>query len=213
VADIATLDTLPPLTDDTVVVVSGLPRSGTSMMMQMLVAGGLPALSDGQRAADENNPRGYLELEAVKALGRQGSDLGWMTQAGGKAMKVVAPLLPHLPLGHRYRIVFMERPLQEVVASQAAMLKNLGKQAGKLNDRQLAATYLKQIEQVQGILAQHRDQVQVLALDYAQAVANPAGAAAKVNRFLGGVLNEADMAAAVAPELRRQKVPAPLPVA
>jgi len=204
VAMLATPDALPPLGADTVVVVSGLPRSGTSMMMQMLAAGGLPVLSDGKRAADESNPRGYLELAAVKHLGRD-PDTAWLDQAGGRAVKIVAPLLPHLPLGRRYRILFMERPLKEIVASQAAMLERLGKPGSRLSERQLAGAYLKQVEQVRGLLQTHPDQVQVLAVDYTRALADPARAARAVNRFLGGGLDESAMAAAVAPELRRQR--------
>lgn len=204
-AQLSTAEPLPPLDSETVVVVSGLPRSGTSMLMQMLAAGGLPILADGERTADENNPRGYLELEAVKRLGRD-ADLAWLDQAGGKAVKIVAPLLLHLPLGRSYRIVFMERPLKEILASQTAMLKNLGKEGGKLSERQLASAYLKQVDQVRAALAAHPERVQVLAVDYTQAVADPAGTAHVVNGFLGGGLDIAAMARAVEPSLRRQRV-------
>jgi len=195
---------LPPLDGETVIV-SGLPRSGTSMMMQMLAAGGLPVLTDGERAADENNPRGYLEFEAVKQLGRN-ADTAWLEQAQGKSIKVVAPLLPHLPMNRPYRIIFMERPLNEIVASQKAMLERLDKAGGKLTDRQLASAYLKQMNAVHGILSAHADRIEVLALSYHRALANPAAAATEVNRFLGGGLDEAAMARAIAPELRREGV-------
>ncbi|MFM8331348.1 MAG: alkaline phosphatase family protein [Candidatus Methylumidiphilus sp.] len=204
VAALSTDAALPKLHGETVVV-SGLPRSGTSMLMQMLAAGGLPVLTDGEREADDSNPRGYLELEAVKQLGRT-ADLAWLDDAQGKAIKVVAPLLPHLPLKHHYRIVFMERPLQEIVASQTAMLERLGKTGGKLSERQLAAAYLKQVDAVRGILSAHADRVSVLAVSYHAALADPAAAAALLNRFLGGGLDEAAMAQAVAPGLRRQGV-------
>jgi hypothetical protein len=144
-----------------------------------------------------------LELEAVKQLGRT-ADTAWLDAAQGKAIKVVAPLLPNLPLKHRYRIVFMERPLKEIVASQAAMLERLGKTGGKLSERQLAAAYLKQVDAVRGILSAHADRVSVLAVNYHAALADPAAAAAGLNRFLGGGLDEAAMAQAVAPALRRQ---------
>jgi predicted AlkP superfamily phosphohydrolase/phosphomutase/tetratricopeptide (TPR) repeat protein len=204
VASLSNQAALPRLNGEAVIV-SGLPRSGTSMMMQMLAAGGLPILTDGERPADESNPRGYLELEAVKKLGRE-ADTSWLEAAQGKAIKVVAPLLPNLPLNHTYRIVFMERPLKEIVASQAAMLARLGKTGGKLSERQLAAAYLKQVDAVRGILSAHAGRVEVLAVDYHEALADPTAAAAEVNRFLGGGLDAAAMAAAVAPELRRQSV-------
>jgi hypothetical protein len=202
VASLSNYAALPKLNGETVIV-SGLPRSGTSMMMQMLAAGGLPILTDGERAADESNPRGYLELEAVKRLGRE-ADVSWLDGAKGKAIKVVAPLLPNLPLNHTYRILFMERPLKEIVASQAAMLQRLGKTGGKLSERQLAAAYVKQVEAVRGILSAHAGRVEVLAVNYHRALADPAVIATEVNRFLGGVLDEAAMANAVAPTLRRE---------
>ncbi|BBL76867.1 alkaline phosphatase family protein [Methylomagnum ishizawai] len=206
-ASVATLSTPGPLPalDGEIVVVSGLPRSGTSMMMQMLAAGGLRLLTDGERAADANNPRGYLELAAVKRLGRD-ADTSWLDGAGGQAVKIVAPLLPSLPLGHSYRIVFMERPLKEIVASQAAMLADLGKTGGKLSERALAAAYLKQMDSVRAVLAARPERVRVLAVDYRTVLAEPAATAALVNRFLGGTLDEAAMAGAVDPGLRRQRL-------
>src|SRR5512135_3618186 len=104
----------------TVIVVSGLPRSGTSMMMKMLAEGGLALVTDSIRAADEDNPNGYFEFEPVKAL--SGGDEAWLADAAGKAVKVVSALLERLPAGARYRILFMERDLQEVLASQQKML-------------------------------------------------------------------------------------------
>ena len=204
VASLSVYTTLPAL-DGEVVIVSGLPRSGTSMMMQMLAAGGLGVLTDGEREADDSNPRGYLELEAVKQLGRN-PDVTWLDAAQGKAVKIIAPLLPNLPQSQRYRIVFMERPLQEIVASQTAMLERLGKTGGKLSDRQLAAAYLQQMDAVRGILAAHSGRVSVLAVNYHNALANPISTAAQINRFLGGGLDETAMAQAIAPDLRRQGV-------
>lgn len=204
VASLSNHGLLPPLNGETVIV-SGLPRSGTSMMMQMLAAGGLPLLTDGERVADANNPRGYWELEVVKKLGRE-ADLSWLDDACGKAIKVVAPLLPHVPLNRPYRIIFMERPLNEIVASQKAMLGRLDRQGGKLTDRQLASAYLKQVNAVRGILSANAKRIEVLALNYHRALADPATTATQVNRFLGGGLDESAMARAIAPELRREGV-------
>ena len=107
---------------DEIVIVTGLPRSGTSLVMQMLAAGGAGLLTDGARAADRNNPLGYFEYEPVKRTGR---DTTWLAEAKGKAVKVVAPLVAWLPDGLRYRAIFIERDLDEVLASQAEMLRNL----------------------------------------------------------------------------------------
>jgi hypothetical protein len=113
-----------------IVVVSGLPRSGTSMMMQMLEAGGLPILTDGERVADADNPRGYYEYAPAKRLM---TDRTWLPAADGKAVKIVAQLLPYLPPApHRFRVIFMKRDLGEVLASQQVMLANLNKTGARL---------------------------------------------------------------------------------
>src|SRR5215471_20746982 len=106
-----------------ITIVSGLPRSGTSLMMQMLVAGGMTPLADGERQADADNPRGYLEWERIKQLP---NDPGCIAESEGKAVKVISKLLLSLPPGHEYRIIFMERPMAEVLASQEQMLRHRG---------------------------------------------------------------------------------------
>jgi hypothetical protein len=106
-----------------ITIVSGLPRSGTSLMMQMLAAGGVPILSDGERRADVDNPRGYLEWERIKQLPK---NPGCIAEAEGKAVKVISQLLLSLPAGHEYRVIFMQRPLPEVMASQDEMLRRRG---------------------------------------------------------------------------------------
>src|SRR5947209_18564630 len=109
-----------------IVIVSGLPRSGTSLMMQMLEAGGLEVVTDGIRAADTDNPRGYYEFERVKKIK---TDAAWLPGARGKAVKMVSQLLYDLPAGEAYRILFMDRDLDEVLASQEKMLARLGRSA------------------------------------------------------------------------------------
>src|SRR6478736_4419274 len=117
---------LPGVERDFVTVVSGLPRSGTSMMMQMLAAGGLPILTDNVRAPDESNPRGYLEYEAVKRLR---TDHSWLQQARGHAVKIIHLLLRELPIDGRfqYRVLFVERPIAEIIESQQIMVGRAGK--------------------------------------------------------------------------------------
>ena len=106
-----------------ITIVSGLPRSGTSLMMQMLDAGGLPVLSDGERKADTDNPKGYFEWERIKQLPE---DPGLIAAAEGKVVKVISQLILSLPMDHEYRIVFMQRPLPEVLRSQEEMLRRRG---------------------------------------------------------------------------------------
>ena len=202
--NLAGSESLPPPSPETVIIVSGLPRSGTSMLMQMLQAGGLPILTDGERAADESNERGYFELEAVKRL-TQDPEKAWLREAGGKVVKVIAQLLPSLPPGIPYRILFMARPLGEILASQRTMLNRTGREGSKQSERQLAATYLKQIEQTRQILSNYPENVHVLNVDYHRTLADPEATSARVNAFLGGGLDEAAMAAAVDPELRRER--------
>jgi tetratricopeptide (TPR) repeat protein len=193
-----------------IVVVSGLPRSGTSMMMQMLEAGGLAPLTDGERAADGDNPRGYYEYEPAKRLM---TDRTWLPDADGKAVKIIAQLLPYLPpKPHQFRVIFMERDLGEVAASQARMLANLDKQGGRLPEDKLKQTYAAQIAGLKRLLGQHGS-VATLWLDHAEVLAEPAKMARRVALFLGGVggpgrdqpLDEQAMAAVVDPSLHRQR--------
>jgi hypothetical protein len=106
-----------------ITIVSGLPRSGTSLMMQMLAAGGMSILSDGERKADTDNPRGYHEWERIKQLPK---DATCIAEAEGKVVKVISQLLLSLPAGHEYRVIFMQRPLPEVMKSQDEMLRRRG---------------------------------------------------------------------------------------
>ncbi len=185
--------------DEVVTVVSGLPRSGTSMMMQMLEAGGLAPLSDGERRADEDNPAGYYEFERVKNLER---DNAWVAQARGRAVKVISALLRHLPVGFEYRVIFMNRRLEEVVASQHAMLLRRGRSADREDDARMLGLFERHLAQVKRQAARRFD---ILEIDYAVAVADAAATAARVNAFLGGVLDESSMAAAVDPALYRRR--------
>ncbi|MBE7211101.1 MAG: sulfotransferase [Gluconacetobacter diazotrophicus] len=192
-----------------ITVVSGLPRSGTSLMMQALAAGGLPPLTDAQRAADASNPRGYLELEAVKRLK---VDRSWLPQARGKAVKIIHLLLPELVaavdtgIREEYRVVMMRRPVEEVVASQRAMLARQGKAAAAVPDAQLGKLFVDQLERAERLLA-GRPEFRVLTVSYPALMADPAAEMARVNEFLGGGLDASAMARAVDPALYREKRP------
>lgn len=188
-----------------ITIVSGLPRSGTSLMMQMLQAGGMELLTDGRRSPDENNPRGYFELEAVKH-GR--NDLSWLAQADGKAVKVIHLLLTNLPTDRKYRVVFMNRDLQEVIKSQRAMLKQQGQASAALADSALAGVFEKQLATVRHWLAEQSD-FSVLYVNHREVIDHPFMAAEQINAVLGGDLSVNNMAAVVAPLLYRQRNPAP----
>jgi predicted AlkP superfamily phosphohydrolase/phosphomutase/tetratricopeptide (TPR) repeat protein len=186
-----------------VTIVSGLPRSGTSMMMQILAAAGIEPYADGRREADSDNERGYFEHENATALHR---DPSWVPTVRGKAVKIVAHLLPYLPPGEEYRIVFMLRALEEVTASQSAMLTRLGRTGGDLAEPDLARVYAGQLVRVQEWL-KRAPNVRVLAIQYAQALEDPAAAAAKLAAFLGQPFDQLKAAASVEPSLRRQSAP------
>jgi hypothetical protein len=185
---------------DFVTVVSGLPRSGTSLMMQMLAAGGMPVLTDGIRAADEDNPRGYLEFEAVK---RTKEDAAWVAEARGRAVKMVYLLLQDLPAGYDYRVVLMRRDVREVLASQRAMLSRLGQPGANVSEERMAAIFEREMRSVREWLAAQIN-FEVLEPDYRECVRSPYEVAKNVNRFLGGCLDEARMAAAVDVSLYRR---------
>jgi predicted AlkP superfamily phosphohydrolase/phosphomutase/tetratricopeptide (TPR) repeat protein len=185
--------------DRVVTVVSGLPRSGTSMMMQVLAAGGIPPYTDHRRPADLDNPRGYLEHEHATRLA---SDNRWLPEARGLAVKVVAPLLHRLPETEHYRVILMRRDLDEVVSSQRAMLDRLGRPGASLADDVLKSALARQLEQADRWAGRHPN-VRLLSLDYAEVLADPEAACLRVREFLGLPLDAEAMRAAIDPSLRR----------
>lgn len=192
---------LPPLSGE-IVIVCGLPRSGTSMLMQMLVAGGVPALTDGIRSADEDNPRGYFEFEAVKQM-ENGAP--WLDDARGKAIKIVAPLIPQLPDGVACRVLLTERNINDIIASQSQMMRRRGRSVSETPERlaRLRNEYLRLVVWTKGFLAS-RPGTKLLCLDRNAVIRDPRRAAEAINRFLGGNLDVERMAAEVKPELSRQ---------
>lgn len=187
---------------DAVVVVSGLPRCGTSMMMRMLEAGGLPVLTDGVRPPDEDNPHGYYEFEPVKRLAQ---DQSWVPGARGRAVKMVSALLPQLPSQYPYRVVFMEREMQEVLSSQGVMLGRQGKADDPRPFSERAAAFEDHVRSLMGWMERQAN-LALLRVSYNDVVAAPRDEAARVNRFLGDHLDVAAMAAVVEPSLYRQRV-------
>ena len=182
--------------------VSGLPRSGTSMMMRMLEAGGLPILADGVRQADTDNPHGYYELEPVKNLERD-PDRAWVREARGRAIKVISHLLEHLPEAHFYRVLFMRRNLGEVIASQNTMLERRG-EPNPVDDVKTDELYQRHLEKIRALLRM-KPNIEVLEVDYAATLEDPEAAAARVAAFVGRGLDTAKMAQAVDPSLYRNR--------
>ena len=183
-----------------IVVVSGLPRSGTSMMMQMLAAAGLEIYTDNQRKPDESNPRGYYELDAAKGLAK---DNTWLKDCRGKVVKVVAPIVPFLPQEERYRVVFMQRDIKEVVSSQNRMLDRLGEVGGDIEDLRLQDVFRQQVVSAVRVVVSHGNSV--LPISYASAIEDPETVARQVAEFLGLELDIAAMVSAVDPSLHREK--------
>jgi hypothetical protein len=189
-----------------IVVVSGLPRSGTSMAMMMLQAGGMPLLTDNVRLADESNPQGYFEFEPVKQLDSAG-DLAWLADAGGRAVKIVSFLLTWLPETHDYRVLFMQRDLDEVIASQHKMLVRRGEAegpgaAGDMRDmREIYAQHLVQVER---FLSNRRCFVR-LQVGYRDVIERPDIEARRISDFLGGGLDVGRMAGVADRQLYRNR--------
>jgi hypothetical protein len=172
------------------------------MMMKMLEAGGIPPYTDHIRTPDDDNPKGYYEFERVKKLPE--GDTAWLPDAKGKAVKVISALLEHLPTEYSYRVLFMQRKMEEILASQTQMLIRSGQPTDKVGDDQLAEMYEKHLAKVNSWLAAQAN-FSVIYLDYNQMLLDPEKYAAQVNEFLGGVLNPRDMAAIVDANLYRQR--------
>lgn len=190
--------------ENRIIIVSGLPRSGTSMMMRMLQAGGLEIVTDSGRPADRSNPLGYFEDERIKRL-RDG-DHEWLDSAIGKAVKVVSPLLRYLPARHAYKLIFMLRSIDEIVASQRRMLSRNGQDAGEGSDQELAAVYRKHLKEVEAWLVNQREW-DTTYVRYRDVIDDPQGSAIRISRFLARQLDQHSMVGAVDPSLYRERDP------
>lgn len=177
-----------------VTIVSGMPRSGTSLAMQMLRAGGMPLLADERRPPDAHNPRGYFEYEPVKRLA---ADCSWVKAARGQAIKVIYRLLYHLPSDVSYRVLFLERDLAEVFESQQVMLCSKNDPAALQDRERILSALARELGGAKEWLA-HRPNMPVLAVPYAEVIHNPLKWSNEISHFLDG-LDESAMAAAVDP--------------
>jgi hypothetical protein len=184
-----------------ITVVSGLPRSGTSLMMQMLAAGGMPILSDGERRADDDNPRGYFEWERIKLLSKEPDCI---SEAEGKVVKVISQLLFALPAGREYRIVFMQRPLAEVVASQAEMIRRRGTTGAALAPSALIAGLGAHLNQVNAWL-RDRANISVHRVEHHDVLREPLRVSESIQQFLNCPLDVTAMSQQIDESLYRQR--------
>ncbi len=185
----------------TVIIVSGLPRSGTSMMMKMLAEGGLPVLTDAIRAADEDNPNGYFELEVVKQLTEGQKD--WLADADHKLVKVISALLEHLPPEHHYKVLFMERQIVEILASQRKMLARRN-ETSTISDADMEAQFQEHLKAIKYWLARQPN-MEVMYVDYNRMMADPDAYCQKIADFIGLPLDVARMRAVPNASLYRNR--------
>jgi plasmid maintenance system antidote protein VapI len=185
-----------------IIIVSGLPRSGTSMMMKMLAAGGIEVLTDRIREADENNPEGYFEFEAVKKL-KEGQ-FNWIDDSYGKAVKIIAALITYLPGDHHYKVIFMKRNMAEILSSQRKMLERMGKPDDNISDETLARIYENHMRSVESWLSTQAN-IDTIFVNYNEMLVNPEKPIAQIHEFLGRNLNLAAMAGVINKNLYRER--------
>ena len=171
------------------------------MVMRMLEVGGISPLTDDLRTADDDNPNGYYEFERVKKLNQ--GDTAWLSKARGKAIKVVAPLLLKLPSMYEYRVLFMRRKTEEILASQARMLEHRGEQK-KVDDNTLAVLFQQHIENIQTWMS-NQSNFRCLVVDYNAMFTNSGHQIDQMKGFLGGQLNGDAMVAVCDPGLYHQR--------
>lgn len=186
-----------------IIVVSGLPRSGTSMMMTMLAAAGLPVVTDEIRTADEDNPKGYFELEQIKDLDKT-RDKSWLRQHRGKVVKIISFLLKDLPDDNAYKVLFMRRNLDEVIASQNKMLVRRGEPTDPAGDAKMIENYKLHLRKVE-LMIRDKANVRWLDVSYNDVVQDPRKPAAEVAGFLGSGLDVDRMVSAVDASLYRNR--------
>ncbi len=185
-----------------VIVVSGLPRSGTSMMMKMLEATALPIMTDHERSADEDNPKGYFEYERVKDLHAE-TDKSWVREARGRVLKVISHLLQNLPDENFYRVILMRRDFDEIIASQNKMLDRRG-EANPIADAEAKEAYIRHLVDVR-FMVRKRPNFEMIEVHFAAALETPQAFVTGVNAFLGGALDTDEMISVVDPELYRNR--------
>jgi hypothetical protein len=184
------------------IIVSGLPRSGTSLMMMMLEAGGIPPLSDYQRSADADNPRGYYEFERVKQL--PDGDISWLENAQGHAIKVITYLLRHLPSRYDYDVIVMERDMAEILSSQKTMMERSGINNRQQNDHNMAEIYMKHLTDTRNWLSS-QENFRDHWISFNQLLKSPRIECEKLASFLDVSLDIDAMMGKIDPRLYRHK--------
>lgn len=186
-----------------IVVVSGLPRSGTSLVMKMLDAGGLPALTDQIRRPDEDNPRGYYEYERVKKL--PDGDVDWLHDACGKSVKIISALLPHLPEQFTYKVIFIDRKLEEVLISQKKMLIRRGENPDKVGDAEISKLFSDHLDQINRWFVEHEQYVSRVNVNYNQILHDALPEIDRMINFIGKKLDKNAMFGAIDTSLYRSR--------
>jgi len=188
--------------NEPIIVVSGLPRSGTSMMMKMLAEGGLPVITDEIRRADDDNPNGYFELEVARQL-KEGNFM-WLKEMNGKAVKVISALLEYLPKDYQYKIIFMERDSKEMLASQKKMLDHRG-QTPKISDEEMEQQFRQHLAAIKPWLVRQPN-MDVLFVNYNELMAQPGPLCEQIVNFLKLPLNQSQMLSVPDNRLYRNRV-------
>ena len=191
--------------DKTIIVVSGLPRSGTSMMMKMLAEGGLPILTDARREADDDNPNGYYEFELVKKL--PDGQNKWLADANHKVVKIISALLEHLPTNYRYKIIFMEREPSEILASQQKMLANRNEKS-EIGDAEMREQFQKHLAAIKYWLARQPN-MEVMYVDYNKMILMPENYCQAIADFLAIPVDVSKMLAVPNERLYRNRATKP----
>jgi hypothetical protein len=189
------------MAEDPIIMVSGLPRSGTSMMMKMLEAGGLEILTDNIRTADEDNPKGYYEFEKAKELDK---DRSWLDQAKGKVVKIISALLSKIPQENSCKIIFMRRKMSEILASQKEMLIRRGEPTDTVSDEKISQNFFAHLRKVEAWLEQQPN-FDILYINYNDVLKNPLANIERIRGFLGNGLDTRGMAGVVDKALYRQR--------
>ena len=184
-----------------ITIVSGLPRSGTSLIMRMLEAGGMEVVKDDIRKADEDNPNGYYEFEKVKRIKE---DSSWLDSTRGKVFKMVSMLLSDLPADKNYKVIFMKRNMHEMLTSQRIMLERRGSDKGRVNDGEMGRLYDKHLTQIKRWL-ETQDNMDVLYVSYNDIIESPRENTEIVNQFLGNRLDVERMVKIVDKSLYRNR--------
>lgn len=187
--------------DQPIIIVSGLPRSGTSLMMKMLVEGGFPIVTDAIRRADDDNPNGYFELEIVKSLPE--GNFSWLQEARGKVVKVISSLLEYLPSEYNYKVIFMERDLHEILASQQKMLVNRN-EVSSLADSEMELQFKNHLAAMKAWLVRQAN-IEVLYVNFNALMADPEPVCRRISDFIGIPLNMDQMLSVPSEQLYRNR--------